>query len=130
MAFDPRSLERLRQLGRSLPQPLPAPQAPSQPAATARDRRHPVETEQDPAQLFRELMQASHDGTVPPHLLERLKQTEASSQPAPASPAGRTPPAKRPQSDHLSRRKRPQAGTAAEQELYSAFKQLLLEDDG
>ncbi|MFM9105033.1 MAG: hypothetical protein ACKOPS_28435, partial [Cyanobium sp.] len=78
MAFDPRSLERLRELGRSLPQPLPKPEPKAQPStrAKAAEPRHKVETETDPEQLFRELMQASADGTVPPHLLERLRQVE------------------------------------------------------
>jgi len=73
MSLDPHSLDRLRALGRRLPRPLPAPErAP----APVRDR-HPVETEQDPEQLFRELIKASLDGRVPPHLLNRLKQAEA-----------------------------------------------------
>lgn len=76
MSFDARSLERLKQLGRSLPQPLPRPEpAPAAPAAS--ERRHRVETETDPEALFRELMQVSPDGSVPPHLMERLRQAEA-----------------------------------------------------
>jgi hypothetical protein len=69
MSLDPRSRERLEALGRQLPKPLPAPQ----PKPSSSAARHPVETEQDPERLFRELMAASPDGTVPPHLLERLK---------------------------------------------------------
>lgn len=117
MSFDPRSLERLRQLGRSLPQPLPPPDTPARQAPAA-PQRHRVETEEDPEQLFRELMQASPDGTVPPHLLDRLRQLEQRRQPAmpaaaagePAAPRGRT------------RR-------AETLDLYTAFQQLLLEDD-
>ena len=75
MSFDPRSLERLRELGRNLPQPLPAPQPPAT-RAKAEPKRHRVETEQNPEQLFRELMQASPDGSVPEHLLQRLRQLE------------------------------------------------------
>ena len=80
MSFDARSLERLQQLGRNLPQPLPSPQAPvtdaaaGQPSATG--QRHKVETETDPEALFRELMQVSPDGSVPPHLMDRLRQAE------------------------------------------------------
>lgn len=73
MAFDPRSRERLEALGRRLPQPLPAPPAAS-PAPPR--RQHAIETENDPAQLFRELMRASPDGTVPDHLLQRLRELE------------------------------------------------------
>jgi hypothetical protein len=74
MSFDARSLERLKQLGRSLPQPLPKP-APERPQAAA-PKLHRLETEQDPEALFRELMQASADGSVPPHLMQRLRQLE------------------------------------------------------
>ncbi|NDG75626.1 MAG: hypothetical protein EBX49_09900, partial [Synechococcaceae bacterium WB8_1B_136] len=69
MSFDARSLERLQQLGRSLPKPLPKPDAaPAPPPAS--QKRHRVETETDPEALFRELMQVSPDGSVPPHLLD------------------------------------------------------------
>ena len=74
MAIDPRSRERLEALGRRLPQALPSPQPPT--AKPDQRRRHPVETEEDPAQLFRELMGASPDGTVPDHLLQRLRDLE------------------------------------------------------
>ena len=62
MSFDSRSLDRLRELGRSLPKRLPEPE----PAVTpkARQVRHKVETEQDPDVLFRELMQVSPDGCL------------------------------------------------------------------
>ena len=74
MSFDPRSLERLRELGRQLPKPLPDPEGPVTPKA--RQVKHKVETEQNPEQLFRELMQVSEDGKVPEHLMSRLKMLE------------------------------------------------------
>jgi len=84
MSFDARSLERLQQLGRSLPQPLPAPErspaGPSDSQPPASGRRHKVETETDPEALFRELMQVSPDGSVPPHLMDRLRQAEQEQQ--------------------------------------------------
>jgi hypothetical protein len=122
MSFDPRSLERLRQLGRSLPQPLPPPDSPV-PRAPAGPQRHRVETEEDPEQLFRELMQASADGTVPPHLLDRLKQLEERRQPAMPAPAASEPAAPR---RSTRRGQRPPTETL---DLYTAFQQLLLEDD-
>ncbi|MEB3265975.1 MAG: hypothetical protein VKN13_05100 [Cyanobacteriota bacterium] len=116
MSFDAHSLERLKALGRRLPQPLPEPEPPPQPVV----RQHPVETERNPQQLFRELMAASTDGTVPPHLLERLRQLEAVD-PRRSAPATTT--------SDTNRRKRP--GKAdGEQELYEAFADLLsLEHD-
>jgi hypothetical protein len=87
MSFDARSRERLQALGRSLPQKLPPP-AP-RPAAGVETtpeprQRHRVESEQDPVALFHALIEASPDGSVPPHLLERLRSLE---QPA-SQPAG------------------------------------------
>jgi hypothetical protein len=146
MSFDPRSLERLRELGRRLPQPLPAPDPP--PAkAKAELKRHKVETEENPEQLFRELMQASPDGSVPEHLLDRLRQLEGerrrpSVQPVPIPGAGRPlPEAARPlaAADRAGGRTRPVSRggsnrrdprlSAEQADLYTAFQQLLLEDD-
>ncbi len=147
MSFDARSRERLEALGRTLPQPLPAPEPKAKgpdPAAP----RHAVETERDPEQLFRELMGASRDGTVPPHLLDRLRQLEQARAPqgkaqqarapqagsltqppagAAASPAS-APAAPRPQRNQL-RRAGIRAATDADAALYTEFQQLLLEDD-
>lgn len=153
MSFDPRSLERLRELGRNLPQPLPKPEAPPPPKAS--EQRHKVETETNPEALFRELMQASPDGTVPPHLMARLRELEDSRSPrrrpsaagsisnvnaasagielgredAPAPP----PPAnKRKATCNGGRTTNPRPGrarTSEEDTLYTAFQQLLLEDD-
>ena len=81
MSFDPRSLERLRELGRQLPARLPEPEKPAS-APKASQVRHRVETEKNPEELFRELMKASQDGTVPEHLMDRLKQLEQSESPA------------------------------------------------
>jgi hypothetical protein len=139
MAFDPRSLERLRELGRSLPQPLPKPEPKPQPSSRARaaEPRHKVETETDPEQLFRELMRASTDGTVPPHLMERLREVEGQrrQRPAAASSSGSGSPAD-PQAEPPKARRRdtaigrPHPKLAADHgDLYTAFQQLLLEDE-
>lgn len=139
MSFDPRSLERLRQLGRSLPQPLPAPDPP---AAAPPDfdktsrPRHRLETETDPEALFHELMRASADGSAPPHLLERLRQLEAqragsrqteSRQAESQQAVAGSPPVA---ASGSRRERRGRLGRNAEQdELYTQFQQLLLEDD-
>jgi hypothetical protein len=124
MSFDPRSLERLRQLGRSLPQPLPEP--PSRPGRPE-PPRHPVETEQNPEQLFRELMQASADGNVPAHLLDRLQQLETQRRP-PASASASTS-AGASAAGAPRQRRSAQPGTAADSDLYTTFQQLLLEEE-
>ena len=129
MSFDARSRERLQALGRSLPQPLPKPEPPQQSQTKASDRRHKVELEQNPEALFRELMQVSPDGTVPPHLMERLRELESRRQsvtpaPAPSIAASPTKLRGRNTAGRADRR------TAAEYgDLYTAFQQLLLEDE-
>ncbi len=142
MSFDSRSLERLQQLGRSLPKPLPKPETAAA-AAPASQKRHRVETETDPQALFRELMQVSPDGSVPPHLLDRLRQAETDQQrarqaeqrqaiqrqasQAQSATAGLQP---RGASDELRpNRQRRAPANAEELELYTAFQQLLLEGD-
>ena len=77
MSFDSHSLERLRELGRQLPKPLPCPDVNISENPPANKRRHRVETEDDPQALFKELMQVSPDGNVPPHLMARLREIEA-----------------------------------------------------
>ena len=139
MSFDPRSLERLRELGRQLPARLPEPEKPVA-APKASQVRHRVETEKNPEELFRELMKASQDGTVPEHLMDRLKQLEAQRKPsAPPSPFNTNndspdlaaPVRSQPGSGKNTQPKRPKVDSGSEEEsLYVAFGQLLLEDDG
>ena len=139
MSFDPRSLERLRELGRQLPARLPEPEKPSA-APKASQVRHRVETEKNPEELFRELMKASRDGTVPEHLMARLKKLEAqsksSAQPSPFNsnddtPALGTPARSQPGPGKSTQPKRPKVDPGSEEEsLYVAFGQLLLEDEG
>ena len=78
MSFDSHSLERLRELGRKLPNSLPIPNTKSSKAnQSTKAKLHPIETEEDPKKLFGELIKASPDGKVPSHLLDRLKKTES-----------------------------------------------------
>ncbi|WP_411877140.1 hypothetical protein [Vulcanococcus limneticus] len=153
MSFDARSLERLQQLGRSLPKPLPKPEAPK-PATRATEQRHRVETETDPEALFHELIKVSPDGTVPPHLLDRLRSAEEErrqgererqrqalrqqagaqlgSRAAPATSSGQATDqrAAARQGSLRANPKRPKPSSDQELELYSTFQQLLLEGEG
>ena len=136
MSFDARSLERLQQLGRSLPKPLPKPETSAAAEAPASQKRHRVETETDPQALFRELMQVSPDGSVPPHLLDRLRQAETEQKRARQAEQRQTLQRQSSQgqprgaSNELrpNRQHRPPANSE-ELELYTAFQQLLLEGD-
>ena len=140
MSFDPRSLERLRELGRQLPQKLPDPAGNADATTTPKTgpKRHRVETEQDPDALFRELMTVSEDGTVPEHLMARLKQLEARRQPPQTNPLELPirsselppPPSGSSGKGKTTRPRRPSVTPGSEEEsLYVAFGQLLLEDD-
>ena len=140
MSFDPRSLERLRELGRQLPQKLPDPAGNADATTTPKTgpKRHRVETEQDPEALFRELMTVSEDGTVPEHLMARLKQLEARRQPPQTNPLESPirsselppPPSGSSGKGKTTRPRRPSVTPGSEEEsLYVAFGQLLLEDD-
>ena len=141
MSFDPRSLDRLRELGRQLPKPLPEPDVPVTPKA--RQVRHKVETEQNPEKLFRELMQVSEDGTVPEHLMTRLKMLEverSSSAKAAVVDASKVdsqlppPPVTQGGKGKSTRPNRPDVAPGSEEEsLYIAFGQMfheMLEEDG
>ena len=148
MSLDARSRERLAALGRTLPQPLPAPEPVRSARAEASTPRHAVETEENPEQLFRELMAASADGSVPPHLLDRLRQLEKERQRSRTAAASRpisavATPAAGPTASAPSASGRRRQGTgqtparsgrapvpgSEEAELYTAFAQLLLEDE-
>ena len=140
MAFDARSRERLEQLGRQLPQPLPQPDAGSTRAGSSKGqggRSHRLETETDPQALFRELMQASPDGTVPPHLLQRLRDVEQQKPPlngqgpfattaSASAPASSKTAPKRLSSPSTRDRARP---SRDQDPLYVSFEQMLLEDE-
>jgi hypothetical protein len=162
MSFDARSRERLEALGRRLPQKLPLPAPPAaavapptpggplggSPTTAPRNGatrsggsalpRHRLETEENPENLFRALMQASTDGSVPAHLLERLRELEQTRPISPVTP--QVAPAGREASGipQPARVQRPRGGSRgsrrpvdpAEGELYAAFDDLLgLEDD-
>ena len=113
MTFDSHSLERLKELGRKLPKELSKPQS----NELKNQKLHPVETETNPEQLFRELMEISPDGNVPPHLLERLKKLESNN----VKISSNSNPQINENSKDLS------AEDALN--LYTQFQQFLLEDD-
>jgi hypothetical protein len=131
MSLDPRSRERLEALGRRLPQPLPPPPPAATPSPAAAPR-HRLEVEDNPEQLFRELMAASPDGTVPAHHLERLRQLEGQRADA-AAPASRTAPPERGAPSTRAAAGRPGPGRSpqpgGQDDLYAAFSRFLNDED-
>ncbi len=121
MSFDPHSLERLRELGRQLPKEISKtkPSKPNDLTPHKNKHLHKVEIEENPEQLFRDLMDISHDGSVPDHLIDRLKKLESHDLEFSSSHPDET--------DTSSESNKGNNNDSLN--LYTAFNQLLLEDD-
>ena len=119
MTFDSHSLERLKELGRKLPKEISKPQSNELKTQkeTNKKKLHPVEIETNPEQLFRDLMEISPDGNVPPHLLERLKKLELNNVKISSN------------SDPYINENSKDLSSEDSLNLYNQFQQLLLEDD-
>ena len=119
MTFDSHSIERLKELGRKLPKEISKPQSNElkNQKETKKQNLHPAEIETNPEQLFRELMEISPDGNVPPHLLERLKKLELNN----VKTSSNADPYINENSKDLS--------IEDTLNLYTQFQQFLLEDD-
>jgi hypothetical protein len=119
MTFDSHSLERLKELGRKLPKEISKPQ--SIEVKNQKEKKnqkfHPVEIETNPEQLFRELMEISPDGNVPPHLLERLKKLESNNVKISSN------------ADLNNNENSKDLSIEDSLNLYTQFQQFLLEDD-
>ncbi len=77
MSFNSHNLERLRNIRRQLPQQQLSSNTSSRSNKEIKTPLHPIETEENPEQLFRELINASSDGDIPSHLIDRLKNIES-----------------------------------------------------
>ena len=119
MTFDSHSLERLKELGRKLPKEISKPQSNKlkNQKKSEKTNLHPVEIETNPEQLFRELIEISPDGNVPPHLLERLKKIELNNVKIHSHP------------DQSIKENSNDLSTEDSTKLYTQFQQFLLEDD-
>ncbi len=119
MTFDSHSLERLKQLGRKLPKEISKSQSNKlkDQKEPKNQKLHPVEIETNPEQLFRELMEISPDGNVPPHLLERLKKLESENVKISSN------------ADPYINENSKDISTEDSLNLYTQFQQFLLEDD-
>ena len=119
MTFDSHSLQRLKELGRKLPKEISKPQSNElkNKKDSNKQKLHPVEIETNPEQLFRELMEISPDGNVPPHLLERLKKIESNNLNFSSN------------IDSFMNKNSQELSIKESLKLYTQFKQFLLEDD-
>ena len=120
MTFDSHSLERLKELGRKLPKEISKTQSKelkNQEETKKIQKLHPVEIESNPEQLFRELIEISPDGNVPPHLLERLKKIESNNVKISSN------------ADSYINENSKDLSIEDSLNLYTQFQQFLLEDD-
>ena len=119
MTFDQHSLDRLKKLGRRLPKEIIKEEKLSSSNSNERKKQklHPVETENNPEQLFCKLMEISPDGNIPPHLLDRMKKLESYSIEKSQNNAI--------YNSNISDK----TSSNDSQKLYTLFKQLLLEDE-
>ena len=76
MSFDSNSLERLRQLGRQLPQKLPKSNIDSSKKDTEGTQKVEINENKTPEDLFRELIEQSPDGNISPGLISQVKEAE------------------------------------------------------
>ena len=132
MSLDPQSLELLKKLGRELPQRINEPIKQPEIKPQSKKLQHQVETEDNPQALFHELMKASSDGKVPPHLMNRLKSLEAKQL---SQKQFKVSNQTNNQNQHInqsseSRLNRSKLNINNDVEaLYATFKELLLEDE-
>ncbi len=128
MSFDSRSLEHLQELGRQLPQKLPNPNVVQQNEHFLSSKSHPIETEENPEILFRELMKASPNGNIPSHLIDRLKEIESNqlNQRENHNSNQSTNTALKKDKTLSSKKTKKEA---KEESLYASFDRLLLEDE-
>tara|TARA_B100000700_G_scaffold141762_1_gene157753 strand:- start:4162 stop:4527 length:366 start_codon:yes stop_codon:yes gene_type:complete len=119
MTFDSHSLERLKKLGRELPSEIPSSQSTEYKNSKEpkKQKLHRVEIEDNPEQLFRELIEISPDGNIPAHLLNRLKQIEIASKNSPNN------------LEQVNNNNPTKSSTENSLNPYTEFKQLLLEDE-
>ena len=120
MTLDPKSAQRLQELGRRLPQALPTPTAKE---TTPLRKLHAVETEENPEELFRQLIQVSSDGNIPAHLMDRLKLIEKQSLNKSKNED------KNKSKLSIKNNKKDKLPNSFENSLYVEFQQMLLEQD-
>ncbi len=139
MSINQYNLEKLKTLRNQLDESGLADRKTSKKNHQKKTYQHPIEFENDPKKLFRELIKASSDGNIPPHLLARLKELEKKEndndqQPTindpslPLSPSSNPPSNLQKQQTALTKSPQIRAGSK-EEGLYITFGQLLLEEE-
>ena len=126
MSFNSKSRDYLNKLSKQLGKEDSQPnQFKKNQKKTIAHKLHPIETEEDPERLFQELMKASPDGTVPKHLMDRLKSIEKTD----ALINRETSKNRNIKAEPDSKKIKSSEIEIEEEKLYIAFRSLLLEED-
>ena len=138
MSFDPISLKRLRELRQKLPKDSSPPADQKQISSRKFQTFHKIEIEDDPIELFHELIKVSEDGRVSTHMIERLKNVESEKNKYLANEAKEKTinvehsamlDIHKSKSSSFNSSQHDMPSDSEEYKLYIAFRQLLLEED-
>ena len=126
MSLDPKNVERLRQVELQLRKNSPASISSSKPSKQTNSKLHRIETEENPKELFRALIEASTNGEIPEHLITRLREIEKKERDAPLDKDLNKLTTK---NDNRIKNKHSHKNQSPEGADYVAFARLLLEED-
>ena len=125
MTLDSNSLKKLSEFNKNLSNTSKPKHALSKENTNLKSTLHPIETEENPQELFKQLMKASPNGEVPAHLVKRLKELENRQQKEAIDSLSNCI-----NEINLNTLENSNVNrTVAEPDLYTTFKMLLLEED-
>ena len=125
MTLDPNSLKKLSEFNKKLSHASKPKHALSQKHTKQKSTLHPIETEENPQELFKQLMKASPNGEVPAHLIKRLKELETKQQKESTDSLSNCINEinlNTPENSNVNR-------NVPDPDLYTTFKMLLIEED-
>ena len=136
MSFDKKNLELLKTLGRTLPQKIPQESINTEIQEDNKNKKNKsIKKDKDLETFFRELIEKSPDGNIPKHLLSDLKEMEKEKEEIIKSEIETSNKSNESKSYAINKnfqqrsynnrtKKKPE-----EQNLYSSFERLLLEEE-
>ena len=125
MTLDNRNLNKLNEFKKQVDQSYAKPDVSAKESKSFKTKLHPIEIEEDPKKLFKELINASPNGEIPDHLIKRLRQLEGKHR----QESLKTDANVSNKENLSSKNKISSLKDTSQEELYTAFKMLLLEED-
>ncbi|WP_320664535.1 hypothetical protein [Prochlorococcus sp. MIT 1223] len=122
MSFNSDDLKKLKELVKKLPNELDKPLSKSE-CNLPESRQYKFETDDDPDNIFHSIIDASTDGSIPSHLIDRIKEAECKQ--SNSREASDISINQRKQSNHY----RYKESASEEDSLYFKFKNLLLDEE-